>query len=510
MGAPKRTQKARRRSLVDAWPVFGIAVAIAALPAAAVARKHGAQQGPPAQKAVILDLIALDNRGEPVTDLLASDLQISDNGKRQEVVFFRPNHGKNRIAGPHEFSNRAHPSQPATVILFDLMNERTMTDAITRNELVHALEGQETGEGLYLYILTNRGNFIPIHPLPEPEAEAEAAENWTQRIRPLLDPVLSKIFSLRPIEDWDPGYRFQTTLQAISMLGGQMADVPGRKNLVWVTHGVPSMVPDLSGQPVDLSPQLHRFGTSLERAHIAVYAVDQSTKGAGADMTSLSTQTLQDVSQLTGGRNYVSDSVEVAINEARRDSRVFYTVGYFAPAPPENGKFHKIRVSSGRRGLHLNAERGYYAYADASSGEQEQATLTTAAQSPFDSPDIGLLAKVADPSHPMHLEVQIASEDLVFRQLGDEFEDSLVLLIFESNSEAPARTDGFATRPQAPMAVPIHLSMTPEQREKAIREGTGITRDIALASTTHQVRLVVLDQNSGRYGSLRVPIGTQH
>jgi len=281
----KRDQKSRLRSLAHAWPAVGLAVAIAALPAAAVARKHPEEQGLPAPGALILDLVALDNRGEPVTDLLASDLQISDDGKRQEVVFFHPSQDKNRVAatlGPHEFSNRVHPARPVTVILFDLMNERTMNDAITRNELVHALEGQETSTGLYLYILTNRGNFIPIHALPDPEAEAGADENWTRRVRPLLDPVISKIFGLRPIDDWDPGYRFETTLQAISTLAAQMAVVPGRKSLVWVSHGVPIVVPDISGQPLDLSPQVHRFGTTLQRAHIAVYAVDQSTKGVWA------------------------------------------------------------------------------------------------------------------------------------------------------------------------------------------------------------------------------------
>jgi len=209
---------------------------------------------------------------------------------------------------------------------------------------------------------------------------------------------------------------------------------------------------------------------------------------------------------VTGGRNYVSDSVEVAINEARRDSRAFYTVGYFAPPQQENGKFHKIRVNSGRRGLHLSAERGYYAYPGSGSADQEQAALAMAAGSPFDSPAIGLRAKV---DRHAHLEIQIAPEDLLFRPLGDKFEDNLVFLVFESSSRAPARSNGFATRPQPPTAVPIHLSMTLEQHENAMRKGTGITREVVLADTTQQVRLVVLDQNSGRYGSLRIPIRTE-
>jgi hypothetical protein len=48
--------------------------------------------------------------------------------------------------------------------------------------------------------------------------------------------------------------------------------------------------------------------------------------------------------------------------------------------------------------------------------------------------------------------------------------------------------------------------MTSKQREKTEHEGAGIARDIVLADTTEQVRFVVLDKNSRRYGSLRIPI----
>jgi len=186
-------------------------------------------------------------------------------------------------------------------------------------------------------------------------------------------------------------------------------------------------------------------------------------------------------------------------------------VGYFAPPQEENGKFHKVHVNSDRRGLRLNTEKGYYAYPGMDPGEQEQAILATAANSPLNSPEVGLVAKVdGGASQPRHLEIHIDAADLLFRQLGDQFEGDLLLLVFQSNAGATARSDGFATRPQPPIAVPIHLSMTQEQRENATREGTGITRDIVLTETTQQVRLVVLDRNSGTYGSLRIPIGTEH
>ena len=55
------------------------------------AGKHSDQQASQSSRPVLLDLVALDSRGGPVTDLLPKDLRVTDNGKRQEVRLFRRN-----------------------------------------------------------------------------------------------------------------------------------------------------------------------------------------------------------------------------------------------------------------------------------------------------------------------------------------------------------------------------------------------------------------------------------
>ena len=207
---------------------------------------------------VTLDVLALDSGGLPVPDLRESDFQIFDNGKRQTVVFVRQNRRKQEqpvVLGAREYSNRAGPAgPPALVILYDLMNENVLADAITRNEIIHALQRIEQSEGLYLYILTNTGSLLPIHPLIHPEAGAEVDDaHWTRQIQPLLDGALRRIWGLRPMDDRDPGIRFQATFEALSNAGAWMSLLPGRKALIWVTHGVPIEIPDTSGNLIDLS-----------------------------------------------------------------------------------------------------------------------------------------------------------------------------------------------------------------------------------------------------------------
>ena len=75
---------------------------------------------------VTLNLVAFDGHGQPVGDLTSDDFQIQDQGKRQQVVFFRHNESKPRTSdalAPHQYSNRSGATvQQATVILLDLLD----------------------------------------------------------------------------------------------------------------------------------------------------------------------------------------------------------------------------------------------------------------------------------------------------------------------------------------------------------------------------------------------------
>lgn len=56
-----------------------------------------------------LSVIALDSHGQPVRDLTADDLQVTDAGKPQKLAFFRFNRresGDARTLAANQFSNR--------------------------------------------------------------------------------------------------------------------------------------------------------------------------------------------------------------------------------------------------------------------------------------------------------------------------------------------------------------------------------------------------------------------
>jgi len=55
----------------------------------------------------------------------------------------------------------------------------------------------------------------------------------------MLQAALAGVFGFRPIDERDLAVRYDLTAKALRTLGPEMRLISGRKNLVWVTHGVP-------------------------------------------------------------------------------------------------------------------------------------------------------------------------------------------------------------------------------------------------------------------------------
>src|SRR5579863_6487542 len=76
-------------------------------------KPFGAPSSPPPQSHdLILNVTALDERGDPVTDLTSDEIRIYDDGKPQSISTFVPGAAKPVAETP----------PAATVVLFDLLN----------------------------------------------------------------------------------------------------------------------------------------------------------------------------------------------------------------------------------------------------------------------------------------------------------------------------------------------------------------------------------------------------
>jgi hypothetical protein len=127
----------------------------------------------------------------------------------------------------------------ATLILFDQLNMQFSDRGYVSNAITHALEQFESGDNLYLYLITVNGELYPVHALPGSEGDTAAKDGaWTHNIQTTLSAALRATLGQRPIE-LDIDSRVRSTFATLSVVASRLAGIPGRKTIVWLTHGVP-------------------------------------------------------------------------------------------------------------------------------------------------------------------------------------------------------------------------------------------------------------------------------
>lgn len=493
---------------------------------------------PPSALMVNLNVVALDAKGQPVTDLTAADLKVTDNGKPQTISSFRRREAlpsPSAPLGPRQFSNRYSGGIPhATLILFDLMNMQFSDRGYVFNALTRALQQFEASDNLYLYLITLNGGLYPVHALPGSEPEAANKDgSWTRDIQAKLNQAMQANFGQRPTDIYnDIDLRVRTTLSTLSIVAARLAGVPGRKNIVWLTHGIPialSGARTYTGDWIDYSPYIRQLSNTLDRADVSIYAVQQSPPGssaaaeadgattagparsaAGAPGSGASTspfsgmgseQTLTEFANLTGGRAYENNDIAGAIKQAVADAKQSYLISYTPPPETWDGKYHKIRVTSSRKGIRLQTRQGYLAFAEqAATGKQENDAIEAAVLSPFDAAEIGLTAtaeKLAGDPPVLHMAVRVDLAGVQLSQAGDFYNGQLAVRVLEYQDDGTMRQSKPAT---------LSLHLTRAERDAAFKDGYAVTEDLAIAPGVEKVRAIVFDPASGVIGSLSIPI----
>jgi VWFA-related protein len=470
----------------------------------------------PAQPQVVrLNVVAMDKQGQPVTDLKAEDFQVQDDGKPQPIVLFRADDSRHPALAfapaRHVYENRP-PGTPvgATIILFDLLNGSFTDREYIVGTLVKALANVESPGSLYLYLLTNNGTLFPIHALPEPGAEAAAPEqNWTSQTKPLLEAAIQKVYGFRPVDDRDIGVRVVTTFNVLHDLGGELSALPGRKNVVWITNAFPvqadfgglcrnivvwNVTAPCTGNFVDFSPVVRYLAGQLDTVGVSMYPVDEWNVDGGERI--LVKETLDQFAGMTAGRSYPSGGAKMAIPDALQAMHFSYTIAY-QPAPRNwDGKYHKVKVNSIRKGIQLQFEQGYIATAPV---DETTRLLQVAATGNSDLSAIGLRATVtpgASP-HTVRIQLRIDPSNLTIVRQNGRYAGQLAVLYAGLTAEGAKQ-----------LAKPANLTLDwdAQQYGSVARDGIPVAEDLQTPEGVRQVRIVIVDTKSNQVGSLTVPV----
>ncbi len=458
-------------------------------------------QAQPPRPLLTFNLVALDAKGRPLRELPASDLRIYDDGKLMQAAFCRPLvTAERKLAplGPREYSNRpTGGSVQSILILLDLLNANLAERGQGWNDIASTFQKLESGEYLYLYLLTKEATIYPVHALPDIENPAPSSDtDWVAQIPSLLDQAMHKVDRLRPQDlQADVHIRVSKTLEVLRDLASDFAVQPGRKSLVWVSHGVPIAATGLDGYWRDYTSAVTRLGTDFARSGIAVYAVEQEER----ETSGLSSATtMQELAGLTAGQYFTSNATGKTIELAAREGRATYQVGYVPPLDRWDDKFHKLRVTTGNKDARLRTIEGYFGDVREADPRQRLALATFGLA---DDSGIGIRAAVTPSAKGngwSHFQIRVDAADLQLTP-GATYtgEFRVTLAYYTTEWEHEVWQDS-----------PTQFHFTPADRDTIMRNGLDLSSDRPVPAGVHKVRIVVRDEKSGVVGSLTVPVAS--
>ncbi len=449
-----------------------------------------AQSGPQSIAPVNLNVTAIDSQGRLVPNLQAGDFQVLDNGKPRPIVWVRELPRK----GP-----------PATFILLDLLNADFAARGLSATEITRAVERLESGDNVYLYLLTAAEKIFAIHSVRQAGAQATAEDGpWTRRVKPMLDQALRQVNGLKTQDDRYAYLRIEPTWKALAVLIPQLAEVPGPKSFVWITQGVENGFFDQGRTfQLDTAP-LRTFAANLNALQTAAYSVEQRPNGSLPPQNEGSPgDTLAQLSELTGGHVYPSDATGQAIEQATGNPlRMNYRIAFLPDRL--DGKYHKIRVTAMRKDIKVQTAERYYAVAPPDAAQRDQAIEDAAGRSAFDYPAIAFTAAatpVQGSPGQFRFSIRVHAADVELLKVdllkqGARYKGSLGIAFVESQPDGQkVIADG----------KPADLDLSADEYAKALTDGIEITSEAKLDAASTQVRVVVLDLTSNLAGTATVP-----
>ena len=312
--------------------------------------------------------------------------------------------------------------------------------------------------------------------------------------------------------------RATITLMALKAIADHLANVPGRKNLVWLTANLPfspeAMATILGPAQIAAYPIDSRGLLPLSTTVISVGGMDSAQPGLPEQIKEAFTnpnrsleptgiETMQQVADLTGGRAFVNgNDLTGAIRDAVDDAAGLYSLGFYIDEHSADGKFHELKVTVARSGVTVRYPRAYSASKESPPTQnQVHNNLITAVRSPIESSAIPLQAsieRVNDPA-PNSLRI-IGSIDLHQVRLAEKgklHEGAVDVIIVEQDASGKVLSQS---------ANHLKLSFTNEKYASILNSGVHFEKHLQPKPEGATLRILVEDPMTAQVGSLIIPL----
>ena len=152
-------------------------------------------------------------------------------------------------------------------------------------------------------------------------------------------------------------------METLSNAAKTLALIPHRRKAVLlVSQGLSMSLEEIiSGREAGGASQAMRdFILTAQRSNVAVYPVDPCGLTEDAGCSRDSRDNLRSVAEGTGGFAVLNTNApETGVERMVAENGTYYLMAYYSPAPPNDGRHHRIRVRLRREGLEVRAREGY-------------------------------------------------------------------------------------------------------------------------------------------------------
>jgi VWFA-related protein len=487
-------------------------------------------------------VVAEDGDGRPVSDLRKEDFLLRDNGQAQKLTFFAEQNsiaarvstvGTTPAPAANFFSNHVENSpsgaNSVTILLFDALNTDFKDLSYAREKVINFLQHMQPQDQVALYVLTPSTLYV-MHDFTNDSGtlvrlmggKSEKASTTSTGATAAPGPDDAKIEKL--IDDsisesnafFKAGQRVnqvETTSQAMLQIAQNVANIPGRKNLVWISAGFPitmgTAIPLGSRESgYDFTGMLSSTAMQLGDANVAVYPVDArglvGPRG-GRGGVSPNMDAMVRIADGTGGRPlYNTNDIASSIRKAVDDSRVSYLLGYYPTNDKWDGRFREISIKLARPGVHLRYKTGYYAVPANPENDKRNELLTAdAIRSPLQMIDLGLEVHadaVSSTASERELQVNVRVDPFAMRFMkdGDRWTDGIEVVWVGLTPDGRILSRDRDS-----------IDLHPEQSgyDEIQHAGLSFSEHIHVGNDSTELRLIVRDRNTGSIGSVNIPLG---
>lgn len=533
---------------------------------------------------VQIDVVVLDKNKQPVDDLKIEDFQLEEKGRKQEIKFLEYVNSETgaskkdgnftdktnsvlgleptlkNISTPNLKRAIAFVVDDLTIPVEDLIRARQMLKNFIDNEMkegdlvaiVRTISGSDltqqfTSDKQMLrraidklnyrsnpYSAFNNPQDLKLN-IPQPVTDTNDPNTATEVV---IDPNLGREDT---IDDVKRTSRAFMSLVVANSVIDSMRTIPGRKNLILISGGIPTFQIGQGGNLIaSVKDVFANLADNAMRSGVVINTMDiQGLKtiapkfsdtpgksslgpqertidvnnpfdrpfGFGIDSNLLGDSPfglegqlgLRGLANVTGGVSVVnSNNFNDGLDKILERNKAYYRLAY-TPTEKFDGKYHKIEIKVKREGVNIYSPSGYAAREiglPVPKTKEEEILLV--ARSPLTKKDLGIDANFLFtflPDNKLNLDIHllIDAKKLSFKESENTHQSSLDVVGFVVDSLG--RTKGGFSQT-------INSNLTNESYNKALSNGLSYSASTQLPQGVYQLILVVRENGTGRIGSL--------